>query len=347
MAAMGLPYLPNFDYFRIQTETYTLNKTIYWMGQDSDVDEFFYDLLSNLVVQYLDTYQLGDKLSIKAISDLSLLHINARSIRKNSGVANIELAHLKIKFSVIAITETWTTDVDKDVVFFPGYKTLLKSRPLWSGYGGVGLFLNEAVIPNFVIKSFPVEDALMDTLFIQTIVDGKTIIIGVIYKPPNMNLSSFNTAFGNLLTALALERKPCYLLGDFNVNLLKIGKHRETENFVNLLYAHGFYSIIDKPTRITPETATLIDNIITNVHPSSIDNASIWITDISDHLPVCCQIAGLHKPNSQPKPLLKRTITEESLLNFKQQLTLIEWCPTFENSDVNISVVLICEVSKL
>src|SRR6218665_286261 len=233
MAAMGLPYLPNFDYFRIQTETYTLNKTIYWMGQDSDVDEFFYDLLSNLVVQYLDTYQLGDKLSIKAISDLTLLHINARSIQKNAGVANIELAQLKIKFSVIAITETWTTDDDKDVVFFPRYKTLLKSRPLGTGYGGVGLFLNEDVISNFVIK-FPVEDALMETLFIQTIVDGKIIIIGVIYKPPNMDLSSFNTAFGNLLTALALERKPCYLLlGDFNVNLLKIGKHRETENFVN------------------------------------------------------------------------------------------------------------------
>src|SRR6218665_1272701 len=237
MVAMGLPYLLNFDYFSIQAETYTLNKTIYLMGQDSDVDEFFYDFLSNLVVQYLDTYQLGDKLSIKAISDLSLLHINARRITKNAGVANIELAQLKIKFSVIAITETWTTDDDKDVVFFPGYKTLLKSRPLETGYGGVGLFLNEDVISNFVIKSFPVEDVLMEILFIQTIVDGKTIIIGVIYKPPNMDLSSFNIAFGNLLTALALERKPCYLLGYFNVNLLKIGKHRETENFVNLLYA--------------------------------------------------------------------------------------------------------------
>src|SRR6218665_1380762 len=86
MVAMRLPYLPSFDYFSIQAETYTLNKTIYLMGQDSDVDEFFYDFfLSNLVVHYLDTYQLGDKLSIKAISDLSLLHINARSIRKTLG----------------------------------------------------------------------------------------------------------------------------------------------------------------------------------------------------------------------------------------------------------------------
>ena len=194
---------------------YTLNKTIQWMGQDSDVDEYCYDLLSNIVVQYLDTYQLGDKLSVKAISDLSW-------------VANIELAQLKIKLSVIAITETWTTDDDKDVVFFPGYKTILKSRPLGTGYGGIGLFVNESVISNFLFKSFPAEDALMETLFIQTTVAGKTIIIGVIYKPPNMDLSSFNTVCGNLFTALALEKKPCHLLGDFNVNLLKL------ENIVKL-----------------------------------------------------------------------------------------------------------------
>src|SRR6218665_3076421 len=100
----------------------------------------FMIFLSNLVVQYLDTDQLGDKLSIKAISDLTLLHINARSIRKNAGVANIELAQLKIKFSVIAITETWTTDDDKDVVFFPGYKPFLSQDPLGLAMGVLGCF---------------------------------------------------------------------------------------------------------------------------------------------------------------------------------------------------------------
>src|SRR6218665_896155 len=133
----------------------------------------------------------------------------------------------------------------------------------------------------------------------------------------------------------------CYLLGDFNVNLLKAEAHQETENFLNLLYMHGFYPLIDQPTRITPETSALIDNIFTNVHPSCIQNASIWITDISDHLPVCCLITGLHvyiynKPKLQPNPLLKRVVTDESLQNFKQKLSLINWDLLSHNLDGNM-----------
>jgi len=54
---------------------------------------------------------------------------------KNSKVANIELSQLKFRFSVITVTETWTTDDDQSVVFFPGYKMLLKYRTNGSGYG--------------------------------------------------------------------------------------------------------------------------------------------------------------------------------------------------------------------
>ena len=178
----------------------------------------------------------------------------------------------------------------------------------------------------------------MESLFIQICNAGKSIIVGVVYKPPNVDLPSFNTAFGNLLARLHSERKPCYLLGDFNINLLNTDKHRETENFLNLLYAHGFYPLIDKPTRITPNSSTLIDNILTNVHPSSIKNSSIWITDISDHLPVCCSTYISHnKPRLEMNSLLfKRMVTDDSLSRFKQKLALVEWDST-GNCEVNVA----------
>src|SRR6218665_2729063 len=183
------------------------------------------------------------------------------------------------------------------------------------------------------------------TSFLKTISKINDVFIGrsfiqnasIWIKPPNVDLPSFNNAFGNLLAVLVSERKPCYLLGDFNLNLLKAEAHQETENFLNLLYMHCFYPLIDKPTRITPETSTLIDNIFTNVHPSCIQNASIWITDILDHLPVCCLITGLYnKSKMQSNPLLKRVITDELLQNFKQKLSLINWDPLSDNLDVNM-----------
>src|SRR6218665_2943567 len=129
----------------------------------------------------------------------------------------------------------------------------------------------------------------------------------------------------------------CYLLGDFNINLLKVANHRGSEEFLNLLYSHSFYPLIDKPTRITSETATLIDNIFTNAYPSSVLSASIWLTDISDHLPVCCQLdIKLHRPKSISVNKAKRSITEESLLHFKDKLGLIDWNVSSSNLDVNI-----------
>src|SRR6218665_2405629 len=39
--------------------------------------------------------------------------------------------------------------------------------------------------------------------------------------------------------------------------------------------------------------------------------------------------------NYNPNPLLKRVITDESMQNFKQKLSLINWDPLSENLDVN------------
>ena len=53
-------------------------------------------------------------------------------------------------------------------------------------------------------------------------------------------------------------------MGDFNLNLLNCADHQPTDDFVNTVFSYGFRPLITKPTRITPNTATLIDNILTN-----------------------------------------------------------------------------------
>src|SRR6218665_1089845 len=129
--------MDNFDYYRIQSDAYAQDKTPQWVEQDSDVDEYFYDLLTSLTVQHLDTYQLSGKLALKANTDLSLLHINARSIRKNSKVANIKLSQLKLKFSVIAVTETWTTDDSRVLYFFQDTRCFLSLGLMGLVMGGL------------------------------------------------------------------------------------------------------------------------------------------------------------------------------------------------------------------
>ena len=45
------------------------------------------------------------------------------------------------------------------------------------------------------------------------------------------------------------------------------------------------FSLINKPTRITNRSATLIDNIFTNAFEIS-HNSGILLNDLSDHLPI-------------------------------------------------------------
>ena len=52
-----------------------------------------------------------------------------------------------------------------------------------------------------------------------------------------------------------------YIMGDFNVVLLKTGTHGPTSEFFGEFTSGGFYPLLSLPTRLTEETATLIDKI--------------------------------------------------------------------------------------
>ena len=53
-------------------------------------------------------------------------------------------------------------------------------------------------------------------------------------------------------------------MGDFNINLLNYDHHMETHDYVDTMFSNSLIPQITKPTRITPTTATLIDNIYSN-----------------------------------------------------------------------------------
>ena len=95
-----------------------------------------------------------------------------------------------------------------------------------------------------------------------------------------------------ILEKISLEKRSCYLLGDYNIDLLNSDTDKNTGNFINTLYLNGFYPRFDRPTRISQSsqtnnlgTATLIDNIFVNDHRNNL-KSGIWLVDMSDHLPI-------------------------------------------------------------
>ena len=78
--------------------------------------------------------------------------------------------------------------------------------------------------------------------------------------------------------------KPCYIMGDRNLDILKQEIHDPTENFLDIMYANYFIPLIHRPTRITRESSTLIDDIFSNNYNVNDHQVNGKLkTDVTDH----------------------------------------------------------------
>jgi hypothetical protein len=188
---------------------------------------------------------------------------------------------------VIGLTETWLNEKNMDCFSLDDFEYLGSNRPKKKG-GGVGFYVYKQLkfkSRNDLTKNL--ED-IIETKFIEiTNNNGKSIIIGVIYRPPNSNFDQFQNTLNTILGKIDQENKLCYLMGDFNVDLFKSESCDYVNEFLEQLFTSSFLPLINKATRITSHTATLIDNIFTN-NVEEVENSlnGIIFSDISDHLPI-------------------------------------------------------------
>ena len=273
--------------------------------------------------------------NIQSTSCISTLSINCRSISKKFENIECSLKSLDNKFDFVGLSETWLKINDNSDIFnLPDY-TLL-SRPITDKRGGgVGLYVSDKT-------SFKVRDDLVmnpvtcqyESLFIESVMHDHKIIIGVIYKPPESNTDIFVAHFSDLMGIISKERKQCILMGDFNLDLIKVDTHNQTKDFVHSLYTNAFYPTISKPTRVTDHSATLLDNIITNITGYCIKSGVLY-NDISDHFPVFNLIQINSKITKKYAYIFKRMNTANNIEKLNSELKNANWDDVFvdENPD--------------
>ena len=127
----------------------------------------------------------------------------------------------------------------------------------------------------------------LESVFIE--IQGSTSnnnkVVGVVYRPPRVNVDDFMNIMLTLLASLSRLNKTVYIMGDFNINLIN-ANNNITSDFAELMFSFSFSPIINNPTRVTSTTATLIDNIFCNdINNSQLVNG-ILHTDISEHYPI-------------------------------------------------------------
>ena len=109
----------------------------------------------------------------------------------------------------------------------------------------------------------------------------KSFLFGTVYRPPNTPISFLENLTETLVDlSLLSPGLDVILLGDLNCNLL--GNCPDSQALLDLCSTLNLFQLVEKPTRVTETSQTLIDVILTT-NKLFIDTCNVMSSTISDH----------------------------------------------------------------
>ena len=273
--------------------------------------------------------------------DLSICHLNIRSLPKNLDIFNTTLAASNSNFNLLAFTETWLTPSNVDAHGIKGYSHEYLIRDGKAG-GGTSIFITQNW--NYKLREdLSYHDNDMELLWLEIDKDSvktkSNFIIGAIYRRPGSDPRIFIDRLNNTLSTIDIEKKLCLHTGDYNLNLLNSSSHPPTNDFIDINFSHSLFPSINKPTRISENSATLIDNIFINASEIPNSKSGIFLWSISDHFPVFY----IHFKDQKIPEITSRTCRTHNATNkvkFTKLLTEIDWTQVTNINDTQDSYTI-------
>ena len=202
----------------------------------------------------------------------------------------IKLLLEKDNFDILCVSETWLYPfLSDECANIPSYKLYREDN---GRGGGVCIYVKDYLKVNIIDNCSEKHEGIEAKWLSIQHRKLPSVLVGVIYRHPKANVSSF-TYILDSFKSIILRNKPVFILGDFNDDLLKADN--KMSKLVNNL---KLYQLVTKPTRITSDSATLIDLLITNNKEMVLDS-DVIPSPIGDHEAILVTI-NLRKPKKQP-----------------------------------------------
>ena len=293
--------------------------------------------------KYLDINEFKNA-DFNSPTNFSLCHLNIASLDLHIDELRLTLSRLKHKFNVIGISEhKIKSKLGKSIanINIPGYNEFTFT-PTKTSHGGAGFYVRNDTnfVPRDDLKIL--SDGDHETNFIEIkIGNKKDIIIGCIYRHPTSKVSINQFADDHLeplLNKIALENKECIIMGDLNINLLKINNNTAYDHVFNTFLSNNYSPFILQPTRL--KSKTLIDNIYFNSLKYNSSSGNLLV-EISDHLMQYLILENFFKPTKPPvKNIHKRDFRNFNEREFNEEVihnTNWDEICQFSCNDPNIS----------
>ena len=162
---------------------------------------------------------------------------------------------------VLTLSETHITTNDSTLFKLQGFHFINKNRQAGEG-GGIAIYISDDIAWK---RREVLEQDGIECLWIEIdILNGNNLLVGCMYRPPDSSAylyKDFNSALDKMVTTVNKNCLETLLLGDINVNYLQITSHKDLKNIFS---SHGLKQLVKQPTRVTKDTKSLIDVILTN-----------------------------------------------------------------------------------
>ena len=147
------------------------------------------------------------------------------------------------------------------------------------------------------------------------------MILNLTYRPPNGDVKEFEKDSNKILPTKDILKKEVILASDFNMNLLAFEQNKKVQNFLNIMFHHSMMPVINKPTRVTKNTATAVDHIFIN----SVTTTKLFF--VADY--------NIHLKETKERFIFRRDLSDVSVENFKYKLRTVSWDSITNSSDTN------------
>ncbi len=223
-------------------------------------------------------------------------------------------------FDVLSLTETWlTSNVIDEELNISGYTFVRKDRsdPSKSQGGGVLVYVKDNIPYNTIACYANLTD---EHIWIEIKRSHcKRMIIGSIYRPPDLNIAVFAQSLRTSLEHIYSESCDLVILGDFNANVNK-AMPKDLRSFA---LEFSMDQLIKDHTRISEYSRTTIDLLFVNCSHKVVQ-AGVMHPLISDHSLIFCVIKGGVK-RVPPKQFEYRCFKNYSKAAFVNDLNAVPW----------------------
>ena len=195
-------------------------------------------------------------------ANVKVAHLNVRSLKSREHFSLVKDTIIRNSFDIFTISETWLDATVNDAnIEIQGYQLFRQDRGPDKPGGDLCIYAKSNLKASIIGDLSPVSDDGFQQLWLRVQCRNyKSFLVCNVYRPPSTPVGCFECLANNFVDSLLLNLE-IIVLCDLNCNLLY--SCPEANALFDFISAFSLNQIVEKPTRITENSKSLIDVIIT------------------------------------------------------------------------------------